>query len=395
MGKKQKCCEKCGRLMDEIQFYSSNNLEKYPDGKFNICKKCQTMHVDNWNPETFLPILQDADVPYVEYKWNEILQKFGTNPDKMTGMTIIGRYFSQMKLSQWKTYRWKDSEDINERHRKQKEEALQDADLTEEEKEKLLADGLGEAPTWNKTEAQKQAEKAQEASSMETSSDPSAFYDETDMLVLQDLTDDDKKYLLLKWGKYRPSEWVQLEQLYADMNESFDIQTAAHKDTLKLVCKASLKSNQLLDIGDVDGAKKSVAMYDALMKSGKFTAAQNKAETGEAIDSVAEMALICEREGGFIPEFYTGQPNDHVDETLEDFKRYVRNLVENEQGLGDLIEHALKEMKKESEKEDLDDIDEDSIEALEEQVRNGLMSSADYEEFEDFLENENEQGEIG
>jgi hypothetical protein len=376
--------------MDEIQFYSSNNLEKYPDGKFNVCKKCQTMHVDNWNPDTFLPILQEADVPYVEHKWNEIVQKYCVNPAKVTGMTVIGRYFSQMKLNQWKDKRWKHSNEINEKYRQEAEEIAQEGNYTEEEKEKYLAGGLGAAPEWNKTEAEKLAEKNGMLDNTQPSSDPSAVYDEVDLLVSNDLTEEDKKYLLIKWGKYRPSEWVQLEQLYSDMNESFDIQTAAHKDTLKLVCKASLKSNQLLDIGDVDGAKKSVAMYDSLMKSGKFTAAQNKAETGEAIDSVAEMALICEKEGGFIPAFYQGQPNDCIDETLEDFKRYVRNLIENEQGLGDLIESALKKMQEDAEKEDLEDIDEDSIEALEEQVQSDLMTQADYEEFEEFLE----EGEI-
>jgi hypothetical protein len=44
-------------------------------------------------------------------------------------------------------------------------------------------------------------------------------------------------------------------------------------NTLKLACKCSLKANQLLDIGDIDGAQKATKMYDGLMKSGKWTAA--------------------------------------------------------------------------------------------------------------------------
>ena len=28
-------CEKCGRTMDEDNFYGSNNKEKYPTGKLN------------------------------------------------------------------------------------------------------------------------------------------------------------------------------------------------------------------------------------------------------------------------------------------------------------------------------------------------------------------------
>ena len=181
----------------------------------------------------------------------------------------------------------------------------------------------------------------------------------------------------------------QLEQLYNDMDESYDIQSAGHKDTLKLVCKASLKSNQLLDIGDVDGAKKAVAMYDSLMKSGKFTAAQNKAENGEAIDSVGELALLCEKEGGFIPTFYKGDPNDKVDKTLEDLKRYTYNLVVKEQGLGDLIESALKAMQADAEKEDLEDIDEDG-DFDEAEILEDLNPIDSYGELQDFIDKERE-----
>ena len=50
--------------------------------------------------------------------------------------------------------------------------------------------------------------------------------------------------LRLKWGSnYRPEEWVRMEQLYNDMMNSYDIQTAGHKDTLIMLCKTSLKAN--------------------------------------------------------------------------------------------------------------------------------------------------------
>jgi hypothetical protein len=69
--------------------------------------------------------------------------------------------------------------------------------------------------------------------------------------------------LRLKWGKtYKAEEWIRLEQLYEDMMNSYDIQVAGHIDTLKMVCKTSLKANQLLDIGDIEGAQKMVKMYN-------------------------------------------------------------------------------------------------------------------------------------
>ena len=55
-------CTKCGKMMDEnTQFYTYKNGDKT-----TMCKKCLTMHIDNFNPETFLWLLQDMDVPYIE-----------------------------------------------------------------------------------------------------------------------------------------------------------------------------------------------------------------------------------------------------------------------------------------------------------------------------------------
>jgi len=99
------------------------------------------------------------------------------------------------------------------------------------------------------------------------------------------------------------------------MMDSYDIQSAGHIDTLKMICKASLKTNQLLDMGDIDGAQKASKMYDMLMKSGKFTAAQNKTDSGNAVDSISELIAMCERDG-FFPRYYTDGPQDKVDRTL-------------------------------------------------------------------------------
>ena len=100
--------------MREDQFYTSNNLEKYPNGgKLNECKKCITMHVDNWNPDTFLWILQEIDVPWIPDEWNKLLAKYGQGP-KVSGMSILGRYFSKMKLNQYAEFRWKDTQFLQE-----------------------------------------------------------------------------------------------------------------------------------------------------------------------------------------------------------------------------------------------------------------------------------------
>lgn len=256
-------------------------------------------------------------------------------------MTILGRYLSKMKLRQWAEYGWEDTERLEEEDRAKKTRALQAAGYSGEEiEEKLAQDFTPDRP--GIVVLTPPGEDGALA--------PTTLYEEPDT-VMDELTDEDKMYLRLKWGKgYRADEWVRMEQLYEDMLASYDIQGAGHKDTLVMICKLSLKVNQLLDIGDIDGAMKAEKMYDNLMKSGKFTAAQNKGETGEFIDSIGELVSICEKEG-FIPRYYTDGPQDKIDETLEDFKRYTHTLVTEELNLGDMIESSLKQIVRDREEE--------------------------------------------
>ena len=100
-------CEKCGKVMKEDQFYTKKIKEKT-----KLCKKCLTMLIDIFNPETYLWILKELDVPYVESKWYEIRDKaFAKNPN-LTGMSVLGKYLSQMKLNQFNKYGWEDTEKI-------------------------------------------------------------------------------------------------------------------------------------------------------------------------------------------------------------------------------------------------------------------------------------------
>ena len=111
--------------MGADQFYTSNNLEKYPeDGKLPQCKKCITMHVDNWNPDTYMWILQECDVPYIPDEWNKLMNTYAKDRKKVTGTTIIGRYLSKMKLKQWRDYRWKDTEFLQDMANKKIEETM-------------------------------------------------------------------------------------------------------------------------------------------------------------------------------------------------------------------------------------------------------------------------------
>lgn len=104
-------------------------------------------------------------------------------------------------------------------------------------------------------------------------------------------------------------------------------------------------------IQKVEGFQKMSRAYDVLMKSGKFTAAQNKGESGEFIDSIGELVAICE-EQGFIPKYYVDEPRDKVDRVLQDYQKYVKQLITEETNLNNLIETSVKNMRKEQEKID-------------------------------------------
>lgn len=134
----------------------------------------------------------------------------------------------------------------------------------------------------------------------------------------------------------------------------------------------------------VEGFQKMSRVYDNLMKSGKFTAAQNKAESGEYVNSVSELVTLCEQQG-FIPRYYISTPQDKVDETLQDTKNYVRTLVTEEMNLGNLIESSIRTMNYEENKEEDEDIEDEIMEDVVLEI-----TDADFMEQEEFLESEQE-----
>ena len=106
----------------------------------------------------------------------------------------------------------------------------------------------------------------------------------------------------------------------------------------------------------IDGFQKMQRAYDSLTKSGRFTAAQNKEEGGEYVDSVGELVAICEREG-FIPRYYTDEPQDKVDRTLQDLEQYTRTLIKEETNLDNLVNAAIKDIALDKERESHIDAD--------------------------------------
>lgn len=389
-------CSKCNKTMASTKFFT------YKDGtKCELCKACLTLHVNNWEPETYVWILEKFDVPYLPNEWNIIRDReYQKDPYKMTGLSVVGRYLSKFKLKQWidpatgKLYTFADSERLQA---KAEEEAIKHGNTEQQRAEKLAAmkemlenGEISEAQY--KTYAETQAPQAGAINPYANGAANPAYptndhpYEEVELVdVGAELTAEDKIYLAMKWGRlYKADEWVALEKLYNEFMKSFDIHSAATIDTLIMLCKTSLKMNQAIDCGDIDSYQKLSRVYDAMMKAGKFTEAQNKEDSSSDFDAIGCIVAFCEKEGGFIPRFYTATPQDQVDVVIADEKSYAKSLFDGDAGLAQQIEQYIKKR-----------------EILEEQKRNKELArlqgkdtiEISDEDYQEFLQQEEEEKE--
>ena len=384
----KKICARCGKQMDEINFYT------YPNGqKTQYCKDCFTAHIDNFDPETFLWILEKMNVPYIEEEWNKIRDKaYAKNPNKMTGKSVLGKYLSQMKLKQWKKYTWADTEKLKEETQRKKQLAkIAAGEQAQIAKEQYQRGEISQAQYRTLTSTQYQHEKDLAPANINPIGQNNMF-DEREFLSKEDMPDfaaqltlEEKQMLALKWGRtYKISEWIELERLYKEMTDSFDIHDADSKSALIFICKTNLKMNQALDCGDVEGYQKLSRVYDTLRKSAKFTAAQNKEEKAGFIDSVGQLVAYCQKNKGQIPRFEIQAPKDIVDKVITDLKDYNRSLIYQDTALARQIEDYIKEARAAAEKK------RDTEEAKAQGLETRQLTVDDMLQYKEFLKKEKE-----
>lgn len=392
-------CAKCNKTMVDTNFYT------YKDGtKCDLCKACLTMHVNNFEPDTFLWLLEKFDVPYLPQEQNVLRDRaYQKDPYKMNGMSVFGRYLSKMKLKQQidpntkKPYTQADTEFLQKKHQEEAEKLGANAEQEKARVEEMkIAYENGEiSEAQYQTYAEIHAPEPVVASPQSSAGDANSPYpvnspfEEVPLADIgADLTDEDKVYLAMKWGQlYRPAEWVALESLYKEFTDTFDIQGAARLDTLKLICKTSLKMNQAIDCGDVDSYQKYSRVYDAMMKSAKFTEAQNKEGKGDFVDCIGSMVAYCERKenGGAIPKYEIDVPYDVVDKIIDDLKLYNKTLIYEDKALAEEIERYLKN------KENAEAMRRDREEAKLKGLDQVELDDEDFEEFQNAIQEDLEQ----
>lgn len=181
-----------------------------------------------------------------------------------------------------------------------------------------------------------------------------------------------------------------MEETYTKYANEYEL-NVDRELTLKQICKLELKMDQALDVGDTGAYKSLQQSYDALRKSSKFTEVQNKEGQTRYLDSIGELVRFCEREGGLIdqlpdPDEY---PEDKIDFTIKDMKAYIRNLVTNELGLGDLIESYVKKLE-DAEREKEKSLDAGLYTSIEEELADQVTPQEEIE-FQEYLDNEVEE----
>lgn len=331
-------CSKCQRTKQEKEFYKKKDGERLP-----LCKVCCILGINAKEPTTAYPLLTTLDIPYIPNEWQVLLDRYTERGIPKT-QSIVGRYISKMKLAQFKDYVFADTERLT---------AEWEAKVARQE-------------TVRQEQMQDYVDYMQKEQGVEVSAQEiEKLFGMNDMT----LTNEERQLLKLKWftsdqEQYSEQELIKLETFWTEMMDSFDIQTPAHKNYLKLICKASLKTEQALDHNDPDGFVKFSKQYDLLMKSANFTAAQNKEATSGKFDSVGEIVRLCEENGGAIEPYEIDVSKDIVDITLKDMNNYTNYLVKTELNLGELIEGAISQLllmaeQANQEEEDLELSDED------------------------------------
>jgi hypothetical protein len=380
----QQFCPKCRKtLKQKTNFYLHRN-----GGYDELCKRCLTMHIDAWDPDTFLWLLERFDYPYMKGEWDIIRDRaYAKDPIKFNPGSIFGKYLAKMRINQNKSLRWADTERLQQEYNSRVEGLNTSFSVTQDQydqmKQALDSGEITEAQfkTFTETTAPSNSSNYVSPGSKEaleqqlgldsslllkagepapaptpnaaplTAKNNSTFhypqggnYEEVEMEdISAQLTREDKLYLANKWGRlYSAEDWVSLETLYNDFIKSVPVEGAARIDTLKMICKTSLKANQALDCGDIDSYQRLSRVYDTLMKSGKFTEAQKKDDDSEYVNSVGEIVEYCEKNGGKIPKYDVSAPRDLIDKIILDLKEYTKSLIYEDKALATEIENYLR-----------------------------------------------------
>ncbi|WJJ55261.1 hypothetical protein QB910_000017 [Dabrowskivirus KKP3916] len=261
-----------------------------PDGKMGICKDCLKNQIDIENVDSVKKVLRQIDKPFIPDLW----QKSKGTPNQHP----FGVYLKNLNsLPHYRDLTW---------------------------------DDVVEQPT------------TPEVTKNTVSEIPELEFKVTPEMVQF-------------WGTgYTAEEYMYLENQWQEYMTSYEIETASHRDYTKQICTMSLAIDQARRNKEFKLMAQLLPVYDKLQHSAKFTAVQRTAsDRVGGMNTFGEWFAAVEKTG-FIPKYHTDEPQDIVDLTMEEYKRFVRELVLGDATIQQLVEAHVKKL---AEKGDIDDLE--------------------------------------
>lgn len=351
-------CDKCNRFLADTNFFMLKNGER-----FTICRTCMTSNIENDKLETFEWILERFDIPYLPDVWSKLARDaFEKDPQRYGSGSVIGMYIRTMKLAQYRNYGYGEEDKYYADGNIGIDEALEKSnrrveDRQDEVEKQFAAGEISEAEyeTMRATHylpvADTYVPTMEDVEKLETIGFDTS--DDKEMDILEQMSQDDINYLTMKWGAtFKPSQWMRLEELYRSYEAENELNTD-REDTIRKVCKTSIKMDEALAVDDFVAYKNLSQVYDQLRKSAKLTEAQKFEKTNRDIDVAGQIVQFVEREGGFIKNFpqlmrdeypmlMKEYSDDKIDFIIKDLENFTRNFIVEERGLGDMIEEFIK-----------------------------------------------------
>lgn len=357
-------CVKCGKTKSLNYFYASAApTEKSPEGVVPICKECVLQTYNPDDPNTFIPLLREADIAWVPGIYRDCYQK--VIDAKKSPIGILGRYMSRMKLGQYSNFRY--SQSVEAQTYYFSEETPDDpthygaANLPLGESylgavENVAArlkfpTGFSEGTSGGfvPSSVATAAPAGLQVSPANGDFEHAAGGADDSSAVVQ-LTQEEDQYLQLKWGTlYNRSQLLRLEKEYLQMLQDYDIHTTNQKDYLRKICIASLRYDEALATNASDEAKRWGGLYSSLTKESGLQPAQGNETQADYMDSVGVLVKMAENNDDFIPRWDTTESRDKLDMILNDYKLFVKRLVSQNDDIADRINIATQDLKAQDE----------------------------------------------
>lgn len=136
----------------------------------------------------------------------------------------------------------------------------------------------------------------------------------------------------IKWGNYTFTELIQLENLFNQTIDTFDINNPFQIESVKKACKLSVAVDRAIEEGvDTKDISALITSYNAVLKTAKIEDMIDSANT-DVIRNISDLVQYLE-ENDFKFEYYDKVERDIVDKTINILKEHTTNLVLESTGL--------------------------------------------------------------